>query len=167
ITTPGGTGTSTTSFAVTPGATISPSSGSPGTQVTLSATGLSAFEAVDVYVDTTDKELVIASGSGTVQAAVTIPGSAGSRAHWVSGVGRDSGVGSHAPLPVQDNWPQRGGAASHHGYNRYENVLSPTTVAGLGLAWEGITGNATDSSPAVSNGVVYVGSNDGNLYAYP
>ncbi|HEY8673711.1 MAG TPA: PQQ-binding-like beta-propeller repeat protein [Candidatus Dormibacteraeota bacterium] len=32
--------------------------------------------------------------------------------------------------------------------------------------WTGTTGGPVDSSPAVANGVVYVGSGDGKLYAY-
>jgi outer membrane protein assembly factor BamB len=33
--------------------------------------------------------------------------------------------------------------------------------------WTGTTGSGIFSSPAVANGVVYVGSDDGNLYAFP
>jgi eukaryotic-like serine/threonine-protein kinase len=32
--------------------------------------------------------------------------------------------------------------------------------------WTATRGSAVDSSPAVANGVVYVGSTDGNLYAF-
>lgn len=35
----------------------------------------------------------------------------------------------------------------------------------LGLRWSSATGAAISSSPAVANGLVYVGSNNGNLYA--
>src|SRR5439155_1646649 len=33
--------------------------------------------------------------------------------------------------------------------------------------WHGATGDVVRSSPAVANGVVYVGSFDDNLYAFP
>jgi outer membrane protein assembly factor BamB len=32
--------------------------------------------------------------------------------------------------------------------------------------WSYITGNAVGLSPAVANGVVYIGSYDGNLYSF-
>ena len=34
------------------------------------------------------------------------------------------------------------------------------------MIWSAITGGAIASSPAVANGVVYVGSDDHNLYAF-
>ena len=49
--------------------------------------------------------------------------------------------------------------------NPCEKVLNVKNVKNLGLKWSYATGYLVDSSPAVANGVVYVGSNDGNLYA--
>lgn len=40
-------------------------------------------------------------------------------------------------------------------------------VASCSPLWTGTTGSLIRSSPAVANGVVYVGSSDGNLYAFP
>jgi outer membrane protein assembly factor BamB len=34
------------------------------------------------------------------------------------------------------------------------------------LLWEYVTGGLVESSAAVSDGVVYIGSNDGNVYAF-
>jgi outer membrane protein assembly factor BamB len=45
-------------------------------------------------------------------------------------------------------------------------VLTVNNVGNLGLKWQfGNIGESFLSSPAVANGVVYVGSDDGNLYA--
>jgi len=44
-------------------------------------------------------------------------------------------------------------------------VLGPATVSGLDTAWVAKTGGPVLSSPAVANGVVYVGTRDGYLYA--
>ena len=33
-------------------------------------------------------------------------------------------------------------------------------------SWKGNTGTGVDSSPAIANGMVYVGSEDGKLYAF-
>ena len=57
--------------------------------------------------------------------------------------------------------------AQHTRFNPYEKILSPANVSRLTLAWrsQGIGGNDF-SSPAVSGGLVYVGSYDGRLYAF-
>jgi eukaryotic-like serine/threonine-protein kinase len=45
-------------------------------------------------------------------------------------------------------------------------VLSPSNVSGLGLNWVTTAGAEQDlSPPAVVNGVVYIGAEDGNVYA--
>ena len=53
-------------------------------------------------------------------------------------------------------------------WNPYETVLGVGNVAGLQLKWKEYTGQFDfwiQSSPAVVNGVLYVGSGDGNVYA--
>jgi hypothetical protein len=64
------------------------------------------------------------------------------------------------------DWPQFRNVPTHSGYNATETTLSPSNVDALGVAWTATTGAAIWSSPAVANGVVYVGSSDGKLYAY-
>jgi eukaryotic-like serine/threonine-protein kinase len=50
-------------------------------------------------------------------------------------------------------------------WNPYETVLGVNNVGSLNLKWSYATGFYVGSSPAVVNGVVYVGSDDGNVYA--
>ncbi len=50
-------------------------------------------------------------------------------------------------------------------WNPCEKVLNVKNVGKLGLEWSYTTGDGVGSSPAVANGVVYVGSDDNNLYA--
>src|SRR5664280_2620698 len=69
------------------------------------------------------------------------------------------------PIKSVIDWAQFGFVPCHTGYNPYEFVLSPGTVGNLGLHWTFTTGGAVSSSPAVADGVVYVGSFDGNVYA--
>jgi outer membrane protein assembly factor BamB len=65
------------------------------------------------------------------------------------------------------DWAQFHNDPTHQGYNSAETTLSVSNVADLGVAWTGATGGAIyDSSPAVADGVVYVGSWDDKLYAY-
>jgi outer membrane protein assembly factor BamB len=47
-----------------------------------------------------------------------------------------------------------------------EQGLSPLNVGRLASYWNAPTGGAINSSPTVTNGSVYVGSNDGKLYAF-
>src|SRR5579872_512984 len=64
-------------------------------------------------------------------------------------------------------WWQFRFAANGTRFNPYETILSTHTVGGLQLKWKYTTGPypGVVSSPAVVNGVVYVGSEDKNVYA--
>ena len=64
------------------------------------------------------------------------------------------------------DWTQFHNGPTHSGYNATETTLSASNVAALGVAWTGTTGSEINSSPAVADGVVYVGSSDHKLYAY-
>jgi outer membrane protein assembly factor BamB len=66
------------------------------------------------------------------------------------------------------NWPQFRFDGSHTGVNPNETILNKQNVPRLQLLWQAQLGNLVDySSPAVVNGVVYIGSTDGRLWAYP
>jgi eukaryotic-like serine/threonine-protein kinase len=71
-------------------------------------------------------------------------------------------AGVEARVP---GWPQFRFGPAHTGAAPYEHVLTPSDVSRLTLAWTLTTGGAIWSSPAVVHGVVYVGSNDGHIYA--
>jgi glucose dehydrogenase len=49
-------------------------------------------------------------------------------------------------------------------WNPYEKVLNVHNVGGIGLKWSYTTSRQVQSSPAVANGVVYIGSGDNNVY---
>src|SRR5580692_8780642 len=50
-------------------------------------------------------------------------------------------------------------------WNPCEKVLNVHNVGNLSLKWSYKTGNSVQTSPAVANGVVYVGSDDSKVYA--
>ncbi len=54
----------------------------------------------------------------------------------------------------------------HTHVNPYEKILNSTNVSGLVQAWKAPTGNSIGSVPTVANGVVYVSSSDGKMYAF-
>ena len=57
------------------------------------------------------------------------------------------------------DWTMFRADPSHSGAGTGNPVLTPT------LLWKYTTGNMVESSPAVVDGVVYIGSGDGNVYA--
>src|SRR6266568_3122253 len=72
-----------------------------------------------------------------------------------------------APPPATVNWPMYKGRASRTGFNPAETTINVGNAQMLTQSWVGIMGDLVDvSSPAVVNGVVYVGSFDGKLYAF-
>jgi outer membrane protein assembly factor BamB len=70
------------------------------------------------------------------------------------------------PAIASGDWTQFHNGPTHQGYNAQENAISASTAAALGRAWTATTGGVIQSSPAVADGVVYVGSSDGKLYAF-
>jgi len=68
------------------------------------------------------------------------------------------------------NWPQFHYDAAHTGCNPYESILGPSTVGNLALDWTySDSQQGTYTSPAIANGVLYVGMGGGsfnNPYGY-
>jgi outer membrane protein assembly factor BamB len=161
----GAAATSPAGFTMTAEIVVSSSTGPPTTMVTVSGTGFGVGEGVDVIFDTTGAALAGADGTGSFgPITVTVPASTTPGTHSISAEGRQSMLFAQAAFTVATNWPQFRDQPGHHGHNGTENVLSPATVSGMDLDWSFATG-PTSSSPAVANGMVYVGSNDNNVYA--
>ncbi len=167
VKTSAGSVTSAQAFTVTPSVKPSPSTGPPTTTVTVAGGGFGAFETVDVYFDTTDEALAATNANGYF-AGITmkVPASAVPGAHWVTAEGRHSGLSAQHPFTVATSWDQFGRVPRHTHVNPFENVLSPGNVSGMDEAWRYTTdtGSIGVSSPAVANGVVYIGSG-GNVNA--
>ena len=146
---------------------VSPKSGPPTEKAAVSGTGFAADEAVDIYFDTTDLALATTGTGGSFTAIrLTIPASAVPGAHWITGVGRTSGLATQTNFIVQTNWSPFRRGPQHHAYNPTENILNVSNVGGMQLLWSAATSQAIDTSPAVANGIVYFGSGDDNLYAF-
>ena len=65
-------------------------------------------------------------------------------------------------------WRQFRFDAGRTGFNRFEHVLDSANVPLLSNVWQAQLGQLVfSSSPAVVGGVVYIGSSDGTLWAYP
>jgi glucose dehydrogenase len=81
--------------------------------------------------------------------------------------GCDSTRVSSAPASFcAGDWPQFRFIPSHTGFNAAETTLSLANVGKLTRFWSRpISGGEVSSSPAVVQGMVYVGSGDGKVYA--
>jgi outer membrane protein assembly factor BamB len=64
------------------------------------------------------------------------------------------------------SWPKFHYDANNSGYNPNETAIGTSNVSTLVEKWTAMTGNYVESSPAVANGVIYVGSGDDKLYAF-
>lgn len=66
------------------------------------------------------------------------------------------------------DWPEFRFDDKHSGVNPSEHTINKRNAPTLGLSWQAQLGDLVDfSSPAVVGGVVYIGSTDGTLWAYP
>src|SRR5579862_5475064 len=150
-----------------PAVAVTPQTGPPGSTVTAGGSGFAANEAVDLYFDTADLALATTSPGGTFAGIrMTVPTSATPGQHWITAVGRQSGLAAQARFAVETDWSEFHRGPQHHGYNPAENVLDVSSAGGLQLRWKAATGGNVNSSPAVVNGIVYTGSDDTNLYAF-
>jgi outer membrane protein assembly factor BamB len=149
-----------------PAVSLSRKSGPPTTKFLVSGSGYKPYAEIDIYFDTKDEAKAIANGSGKFsKISIEAPRSALPGKHWVSAVERPGDTGAQAPFSVNTNWSQFGFTPDLRRLNPYENVLNTGTVGGLDLLWSYTTGGSVQSSPSIAHGAVFVGSNDGNVYA--
>ena len=64
------------------------------------------------------------------------------------------------------NWWQFRYSFAQSGYNNTENAISVGNVGSLVRVFSARAGSNADSSPAIANGLVYEGADDGMLYAF-
>lgn len=156
---------STTAFAA-PALTVTPVVGHPKIPTTVSGTGFTANEAVDVYFDTTEEFLAFTNASGGFAAhGFGVPANALPGTHWITAVGRKNGDGLQKSFNVRTDWTQYGFDLQHRGRNPYENVVNGSNVGTLDVAWSYAAGEVIFGSAMVFGNVVYFGSDNGKLYA--
>jgi outer membrane protein assembly factor BamB len=167
VTDSGGSVTSASAYTVLPGLGVTPSAvGPPTTVVTLYYSGFGALEPIDLYFDTGDVALSSASASGAGNIPLTIPAAAHPGVHWITAVGRRSVNSAQISFNVRSSWPQFGFTPNHRSKNSYENVLSTATVGSLDEAWQTPAFSGVLDTPAVVNGIVYLGFYDGTIRAF-
>lgn len=146
--------------------TVSPDTGPPTAPVGIGGTGFGASEEVAIYFDTAELVLAVTDADGAFSGvSANIPDSATPGTHTIAAIGRISGLRAQTTFTVRANWVEFRRGLLHHGYNRTENVLNVSNVGGMQLLWDVDLNGATQSAPAVVDGVVYMGSGDSKVYA--
>lgn len=148
------------STAVAPAATVTADRvGHPGDSLNVATAGFGK-KPVDIYFDA----MPVLRGAADGSHSIAVPADARPGRHWITALDRKSGDGARTMLEINSDWPQLGFGPHGTRNNAGENILTPKTVSGLALAWQSAINDMT-SSPAVANGVLYVGTRDGHLLA--
>lgn len=84
----------------------------------------------------------------------------------------DAGPNLHRDGTAQTDWLHFRFDDNHTGFQPTETTLGTSNIRNAGLLWKAFLGESERSlvnysSPAVVNGVVYIGTTDGRLWAYP
>jgi len=148
-----------------PAVSLSPKDGPPTTTLRVSGSGFTPYAQIDIYFDSQDQALAVADAAGDFsQVAIQTPKSAVPGSHWVTASERSGNLAKQEIFEVHVNWTEFL-TNDMHRENPYENVLNVDNVGSLRLKGSYTTWPSVSSSPAVVNGVVYVGSDDTNMYA--
>lgn len=152
----------------TPTISVHPRVAPPSTDVRVKGHGFGPSEKIRLRFDGALWGQAITNGSGDFAVSLTIPASALPGEHTVKAVGRSSGRKATATVLVNTDWAQFQFNPSHSGFNRYENVLTPSTVGGLRSHWYFGTGFEEEFDDSlVFRGTVFVGAFEDvwNIYA--
>ena len=145
---------------------LDPQSGPPTTTVTVTGQGFGASETVQIRFGSVSVGSATTDPSGSFSTTIQIPAQAPPGQTQVKARGSTSGLTAQAPFIVRTNWPHFRFDDDHTGVNPFENVLNPGNVPRMQLDWQVQLGEPVySSSPAVVDGVVYIGSSEGSLWA--
>jgi PQQ-like domain len=148
ITAPSGSGTSTASFRVLPGISLSRTVGPPTTALSVSGSGFAANEPVDIYEGATDVIVAATDAGGTFSGVpIAIPSWAPPGALWISAVGRHSLSGAQSAFTVRTDWLSGRGSVQNNGWNPFENVLYSSNVSRLEETWSTTGANFLSNGP--------------------
>jgi eukaryotic-like serine/threonine-protein kinase len=159
-----------TAQAASPTLALSPSVGPPTTVATASGSGFASAEQIALGFDDRVVERFTALADGTFTESFTVPALAIPGNHTVSAKGASSGTAT-ATFLVRTDWPTARFDPGGTGFNRYENVISPSNVGSLQVAWSVKTAGPLFRTPIVVGGKVYVvgqvgSTSEGAVYAF-
>jgi outer membrane protein assembly factor BamB len=147
--------------------TLKPTAGPPTTMVTVDGATFGPTEPISITLAGHVIGSATTDGNGAFSAMVKIPRPVHPGSRIVEAIGGTSGLTASATFLVRTDWPHFRYDQTHTGVNPFENVLNVRNVSRMRLDWQAQLGRPVySSSPAVVNGVVYIGSSDGALWAY-
>jgi outer membrane protein assembly factor BamB len=130
--------TSASTLTAEPALIVSPTRAVSGEMVTLRATGFAPGSAVDLFLDETDLTVVLADGSGGVNASLDIPAQLLPGRHWITAKARESGASVQRSLRILAPASQRaqeGNDAGRTGAAPDESILTKATSGDLQELW--------------------------------
>jgi len=147
--------------------TAKPNTNHPQGKITIAGSGFAANESINVRWDNKKLLFTITSDSSGAfpKQKTKVPKSALPGTHTINAAGAD-GDSAQVDFVVSTVWAEHGFTEVGTRNNPYENVISASNAGGLTEAWSANTHGAVWSSPAVANGLAYVGSLDGSVYAF-
>lgn len=149
-----------------PSIALDPTSGPPTAAVEVTGQGFAVAETVALTMGPVSVGSAATDGSGSFVTTITVPAAARPGSRLVNAVGETSGLTAQAPFLVRTDWTQFGFDDDHTRFNPYENVLNVRNVRRMQLDWQAQLGSPVfGSSPAIVDGVAYVGSSEGSLWA--
>ena len=149
-----------------PSISLSPSSGPVGTTVQVSGTGFKHKATVDIHFDSTLVATAVTGRKGSFSnATFPVPATAVPGNHLVTAQDTSGKAASATFVVIAVNWPKFRHDLLLTGFDPDEALLGPGNVSGLSTRWIRASGQGVESSPAVVNGHVYIGSGDGKVYS--
>jgi hypothetical protein len=140
--------------------TLSPTSGTPGTSITVSGSGFDANASVDVFVGTSDLALVATSSTGALSTSIQLPASAQPGTSWITLDERRTHAAAQASFYVSTNWSQGGFGPSWRGDNPFENTINTGNANELSELWgQRLDGLGNSKYPTYYGGVYVEDSN--------
>jgi outer membrane protein assembly factor BamB len=145
-----------TTFRVSTGLFASPNRVWPGGNFTLSGSALTPDRSEPIYIGQLRVGEAQTNAQGNFSVGVAVPWNlpAGKTTTSVRDTLRRIGVVFY----LIGSWPAFQHDPAHTGVEPYEPTLSPSTVSGLSERWGNTTVLAAGASPAVADGIVYIGS---------
>jgi len=176
----------TAPFQVTPSVDLGAYVGPTGTTLRLRGWGFGAKEAIQVFWNYQQSgQTVIAKASSDSKGdwsgkTYTLPSGMAAGAYTVAAVGTVSqvvataqytvGLAPQGAAPGPGDWPDFGYNLQATRVNTAETTISPSNVGTLAVKWKALSpilpAQKIVGSPVVANGVVYIGTIEGQVLAY-
>src|SRR5215469_11264926 len=157
--------TASLAFAAT--VSVAPATAAPGASIKVSGSGFAPAETINLMFENAAIARATADESGQFALSFNLPDSVEPGVHTLQANTVAGENTATASLTVVVNWRQFKNSPNRTGFNPSETTINRTNATSLTLSWQGLMGDLVDSSsPAVVNGLLYVGSFDGKLYAF-